>query len=115
MCLCARSSGTPPTLAGVSSACFWFRVLSFTPLTLAGMLGCVCLYPGCGSWCVYLGAGFGFHPAYPGWVVRVCVLVWALSLYPTKAGMGSRCACFWVGVLAFTLPVLAGLLGSVYL
>ena len=43
--------------------------------------------------CVRVGSGFGFEPATPGWVVRVCVFVCALRLYPANPGWGVRFGC----------------------
>ena len=75
VCLCARSTCTPPLLAGMCcpGACAW-ALVSAAPLPLlAGVLGCVraCVHaplvprqPGWGVWrgCSCLGSGFGCAP-----------------------------------------------------
>ena len=83
-----------------------------------------------------MGSGFGFHPANPGWGVRVClfvcslllypanpgwgvgacVLVCALCLYPAIPGSGVRCECVCLGSgFGYAPPFLAGVLGCVCL
>ena len=82
VCLCVRSTCTPPLLAGVCGVhvCAWARV---SALPRHSWLGCwgvrVCVraplipchsWLGCAVWACVLGFGFRLRPATPGWRVR---------------------------------------------
>ena len=56
---------------------------------------------GCAGWVCLLGLRFRLLPAFPGWVVGLCLFVCALCLYPTIPGCGSWCVCVSPG---FGLP-----------
>ena len=80
----------------------------FTPLLLAGVLGCNCVgvraplaschsWLGCAVWVCVLGLGFRLRPATPGRVVGVCVCLCACSACtpPLLAGVCSVGVCAW--------------------
>ena len=85
VCSCARSTCTPPLLAGVCGVgvCFG-SVFGCAPPLLAGVLGCVCVFV----------CPLRLYPATPGWDVRC------------------GCVCFGLG-FGCAPPLLAGVLGCV--
>ena len=85
VCLGARSTCTPPLLAGVCGVCVfvWARVSVAPRHTWLGCSG-------------------------------VCVFVCVLRLYPATPGWGVRCGCVCLGSnFRCALPLLAGVLGCV--
>ena len=106
VCLCACSACTPPILAGVLGRVCLCAHAACTPPFLAQLYGvCVCV----------LGFVFWVRAAIPGLAVWVCVFACALCLYPSNPGGGLWCVCVGVQGLAFTPPILAGVLESVCL
>ena len=112
-CVCMGSgfAFTPPFLGGVVGC------VRCVPVPRPSWLGCACLGTGFGctrqSWltfvvCAY-GFGFRFHPANPGWVVRVCVFI-CTRLHLANPGLGLWYLCPVAG-FAFTPPILAGAVG----
>ena len=107
VCLCARSSCTPPLLAGMCSfgVCAWARVWA------APRHSCL----GCSGVCVFAGL-LRLYPATPGWGVRsrcVCLGSGFGCAPPLLAGvLGCVCVCMWAPP-ACTPPLLAGVLGCV--
>ena len=83
VCSCARSACTPPLLAGMCGV----RVCVWVPVWAAPRHS----WPGCWG---------------------VCVLVWALPLYPASPGWGLRCGCGCLGLgVGCAPPLLASVLG----
>ena len=126
VCLCGRSAGTPPLLAGVRGVggCVWARVSAAPRHSWLGCWGVrVCVpappvprhsWPGCAAWVCVLGLGFRLRPATPGWGVGVCVVVCVPPLYPATPGWGVRWGCVCLGSgFGCTPPLLAGVLGCV--
>ena len=121
VCLCARSSCTPPILAGVSGVgvCAWARVLAAPRYSWRGCWGpcvfmCVLLlYPANPGWdvqcrCVCLGSGFGCAPPLLAGVLgSVCVCVRA-SPVPRQSWLG--CA-LWGCVLGLGFQLRLATLG----
>ena len=114
VCLCARSTCTPPLLAGVCDVgvCLGSG-LGCAPPLLAGVLGYVCVrvpaplvprhsWLGCAAWVCVLGLGFRLRPATPGWGVGVCECSCARSACtpPLLAGVCGVGVCAWAWVLA---------------
>ena len=104
-CLCARSVGTPPILAGVRGVvvCTW-ALSSAAP---------------CHSCLGYCSVCVGMHPLpvpRHSWLGcwGVCVFVCALHQYPVIPGWGVRCGGVCLGPgFGCAPPVLAGMLGCV--
>ena len=127
VCLCARSSRTPPILAGVCVAwvCVWDRVSAAPRHSCLGFWGvCVFVYPlrlfpatpRWGVWCVCVCLGSGFSCAPPllaGVLGCVCVRVPAPLVLATPGG-AVRCGGVCLGSgFGCALPLLAGVLGCV--
>ena len=127
LCLSARSTCTPPLLAGVcgGDACVWARV-SAAPRH--SWLGCwlVCvlvwalrlrsqLLAGVRAVGVCVWARVSAAPRH-SWLGcwAVCVLVWAFRLHPATPGWGARRGCVCLGSgFSCAPPLLAGVLGCV--
>ena len=124
LCLWARSTCTPPLLAGVCGAGMGALAgVAAAPrhswLGCWGVHVCVCapLVPrhswlGCAVWVCAFGLWFRLRPATPGWGVGVCVFVCVPPLYPATPGWGVRwgCVCLVSG-FGCTPPLLALVLG----
>ena len=127
MCWCGRSPCTPPLLAGVCGVgvCVWAGGFGCAPPLLAGVLGCACLCACspctppllagvCGvGVCVWVRVSAAPRHSWLGcW--GVCVLVYALRLYPATPGWGVRRGCVCLGSgFGCAPPLLAGVLGCV--
>ena len=109
LCLCPRSTCTPPILAWVRGVGVpaWARATAATRHSWLGYWGlfvfacALRLYPATPLWaarcgCVCLGSGFGCAPPLLARGRCVCVFVCALRLYPVSPGWGARFGC--VGV-----------------
>ena len=122
VCLCARSTCTPPLLAGVCGVgvCAWARVPAAPCHSWLGCWGVcvfVCalrLYPATPGWdvqpgCVCLGSGFGCAPPFLAGVLGCVRFFVRALLVPRHSGLG--CAAWVCGLgLGFRLrPASPGL------
>ena len=103
VCLCSGFSCAPPLLAGVLGCACLCACSPCAPPLLAGARGvgvCVCVRVSAAPRHSWLGC----------W--GVCVLVWALPLYPATPDWGVRCRCVCLGSgFGCAPPLLAGVLG----
>ena len=127
VCLCARSACTRPLLAWVCGVgvCAWlgFWLRPATPGCGVGLSVCLCAHSACTmplvAWLCGVGACAGARvSAAPrhSWLGcwGVCVLVYALRLYPATPGGGVRLGCLCLGSgFGCAPPLLAGVLGCV--
>ena len=107
VCLCARSAGTPPIVAGLRGVggCAWPQASSAPHHSWPGCWGVRVRAPlvprhswlGCAVWVCVLGLGFRLRPAPHARAVRVCVRSCARSAHLRHSWLG--CAAF-VCVLA---------------
>ena len=103
VCLGSGFGCAPPLLAGVLGCACLFACSPCTPPLLAGARGVG----------VFVRARVSAAPRHSWLGCRgVCVLMWALPLYPATPGWGVRCGCVCLGSgFGCAPPLLAGLLG----